>query len=252
AATDGKSATVTYTVPKNALVSTDEAKTDTVQVVVTNTYTKEYGSFDVKITINPPSTALPAAKDALPEDRLDADDEALSDDLEAEEGAVTYGGARTIEALTADQRRVLAEGGYIIAAILPEIRAEESGQYDLEAVSLDEAAPEGYELVWFAFPVDVESSDDDLIAEFYDEAGAEVFAVPEGRVVVPSPWLEAEITYAPVIAVKAPAAGDAKDSLENAEEGDTVTEKALEEAGEKPADEDEAPVIELTAEDKSE
>ena len=188
------------------------------------------------------STALPADKDSSEEaetakDTLSADKALSGDELPAGEGTVTYGESRGESALTEAERTALSEGGYIIAAILPEITTDESGQYDLDAVSLDEAAPEGYELAWFAFPRRAESSDDDSIAEFYDEAGAEVFAVPEGRKVIPSPWLEKEVTYAPVIAVKAPSTADAKTSFDHAAEGDTVTVKAIEEAAQKTAEE---------------
>jgi len=71
-----------------------------------------------------------------------------------------------------------------------------------------------------------------------------VFAVPEARKVVPSPWLEKEVIYAPVIAVKAPSTTDAKTSFDQAQEGDTVTVQAIEEATEnKSADSGEATVI---------
>ena len=81
--------------------------------------------------------------------------------------------------------------------------------------------------MWFAFPQGVEASTDDEIAEFFDEAGADIETVPASRKIVVSPWLEAEVTYAPVIVVKAEDADGAKDSLEGAEAGDVVTEEAL-------------------------
>ncbi len=212
-------------------------------ISATNTLTKAVTIMRVSVDVTPHDvSALPAEKDALPENEElsenEATEETLSaDELPAGEGTVTYGEARGESTLTEAERKAISDSGYIIAAILPEITADESGQYDLDAVSLDTAAPEGYELVWFAFPRNVESSDDDAIAEFYDEAGAEVFAVPEARKVVPSPWLEKEVIYAPVIAVKAPSTTDAKTSFDQAQEGDTVTVQAIEEATQNSAQE---------------
>gem|GEM_PF-4460961 len=234
---DGSEAVVTVTANKG--VSPDiEA---TMAITVTNLSSKASATKEIKIKVAAYVEALPAEKDALPEDKLAEEESselaAEDDELSVGEGTVTYGEARGESTLTEAERKAIADSGYIIAAILPEITADESGQYDLDAVSLDTAAPEGYELVWFAFPRNVESSDDDAIAEFYDEAGAEVFAVPEARKVVPSPWLEKEVIYAPVIAVKAPSAGNAKTSFDQAQEGDTVTVQAIEEATQNSAQE---------------
>ena len=237
---NGTGCTVTLTAPKGITTAVNGAE---FSVTVKNKSTGAMASKTVTINVTAYSEALPAEKDATPEDKAalpetEAEEEALTEEEELAEGegTVTYGRARTESGLTQAERRALAEGGYIIAAILPEITTDASGQYDLDVVSLDEAAAEGAELVWFAFPRNAEKSEDDSIAEFYDEAGAEIYAVPESKRVVVSPWLEAEVTYAPVIAVKAPLAGDAKTSLDEAEEGDTVTEQAIEEAAETPAE----------------
>ncbi len=234
---DGSEAVVTVTANKG--VSPDiEA---TMAITVTNLSSKASATKEINIKVAAYVEALPAEKDALPEDKLAEEESselaAEDDELSVGEGTVTYGEARGESTLTEAERKAISDSGYIIAAILPEITADESGQYDLDAVSLDTAAPEGYELVWFAFPRNVESSDDDAIAEFYDEAGAEVFAVPEARKVVPSPWLEKEVIYAPVIAVKAPSTTDAKTSFDQAQEGDTVTVQAIEEATQNSAQE---------------
>ena len=101
------------------------------------------------------------------------------------------------------------------------------GQYDLD-VELNENAPEGAELVWFAFP-STATTDDDIV-DFYDEAGASVEGVPASHKIIASPWLNEGVTYAPVIAVKTVNAGGARDTLEGAEEGAVVTEEALETA----------------------
>ncbi|MBR0150283.1 MAG: hypothetical protein IJP89_02845, partial [Synergistaceae bacterium] len=250
AATNGKSATVTVTVPKGITSrdvpssSTDGLIHSTFSVTATNTITKEVGDCAIEVVVTPydgARTALPAEKDALPEEKSDEAEtpaeEAESEEEETAEGTVSYGAPRTAESLTAEETTAITEAGYIVAAILPEITADADGQYDLEAATLAENVPAGEALVWFAFPRNAEKSDDDNIAEFYDEAGAEITAVPETKTVIASPWLRKDVTYAPVIAVKAPVTSETKDSLDEATEGDTVTEQAIEEATETSADE---------------
>ena len=90
---------------------------------------------------------------------------------------------------------------YIIAAVLPEIHVTESGLYELE-VELDENINIGEKLIWLAMPQNSEPSEDDLIAEFYDETGQEIFAVPENHLITISAWFNKGTIYAPIIAVK--------------------------------------------------
>ena len=113
------------------------------------------------------------------------------------EPAITFGHDRT----EAPQASGLTRNGYIIAAVLPEISVNVSGMYDIEA-ALYENVPEGAELCWFAYPEEAGKSEDDEIAEFYDEAGAEISTVPSSRKVVVSAWLNEGVKYYPVIAVK--------------------------------------------------
>ena len=188
------------------------------------------------ITVNP----YVADDSASPEDEADADTEADVDETEADgedeeelargEGDVILGEARTEAALTAAERAAIAAEGYMIAAVLPEVTVTEDGLYDLDVAELVAEAPEGAELVWFAFPRNAAASEDDEIAEFYDEAGAEIEVVPAERKVVPAAWFNAEVTYAPVIAVKVPATEETKDTAEDVEAGDVVTLEALEAA----------------------
>ena len=95
----------------------------------------------------------------------------------------------------------IAGDEYMVAALLPPVSADESGMYDIDAVISDDVAV-GLELVYFAFPEDGEKSEDDEIAEFYDDEGAEIETVPENRRVTVSAWFSAGRVYAPVIAVK--------------------------------------------------
>ena len=102
--------------------------------------------------------------------------------------------------ISAETRAIDVDDSYIIAARLPEVSVDVSGMYDFDA-ELSENAPVGAKLYWLAYP-DGEGSDDDEIAEFYDEAGAEIDAVPEGRRISVSVWLNEGVKYSPLIAVK--------------------------------------------------
>lgn len=134
---------------------------------------------------------IPDVQPEEPAQTQTEDDVALT-----EEAVISFGHERTS---TPHQAEIEGEG-YIIAAILPEISVDVSGMYDLEA-ELCEDISAGAKLYWLAYP-DGEGSEDDTIAEFYDEAGAEVETVPESRKVVVSVWLNEGVKYAPVIAVK--------------------------------------------------
>ena len=122
----------------------------------------------------------------------------------ADEATVTVGAPRTFADVTEAQKAFLAEKGYKVIAVLPEISATADGQQDFE-VELDEDAPEGEKMVYVPFPKDVEETEDDRIADFYDEAGAAIEEVPEGKNIVVAPWLRADVVYQPVIAVEAAA-----------------------------------------------
>lgn len=89
--------------------------------------------------------------------------------------------------------------GYVIVAELGEISCDISGMYDF-SVTLSDDADIGAELVYMAGS-DVPSDDDD-IAEFYDETGEEVTCVPESRRITLSVWMNEGVIYSPVIAVK--------------------------------------------------
>ena len=90
---------------------------------------------------------------------------------------------------------------FIKVAELGIISADEDGLYDFEVV-LSEDAEIDSELLWLAFPQDVEDSEDDEICEFYDVEGEEIDSVPEDRIIKISVWLEEGIIYKPVIAAK--------------------------------------------------
>ncbi len=264
----GATATLTVTVPKgfknnqkkdtaNPVVDeetgkktyhyTDEYLYTELTVTLTNNSTKDTGEMVFKFKVKP---AEPTAKDmadfnvepgedpddedseventnALPQNVTENKSEA--DEAEADERLIV-GEARTADSLTASERAFLAENGYVIAAILPEVKATESDWYNMN-VALAEEAPKGGELVWFAFPRNAEATEDDE-AVFYDAEGAEITSVPEEHKAEVSAWLNEDVTYAPVIAVKVDNATGAKDTLNDADAGDVVTEDALKEAKE--------------------
>ncbi len=86
---------------------------------------------------------------------------------------------------------------YVIAAVIPEISTIESGNYELE-VSVDKAVPEGSLLKLFMFP----SEETEEIYTFMNDEGEEINSVPGSYKLTVSMWLNAGITYRPVLAAK--------------------------------------------------
>ena len=76
-----------------------------------------------------------------------------------------------------------------------------SKQYDFDLI-LDDTAPVGAELFYFANADETGKSEDDEIVDVTDDTGEEINTVPESRLITISPWLNAGVTYQPVIAVK--------------------------------------------------
>ena len=72
--------------------------------------------------------------------------------------------------------------------------------YDFADVVLDERARVGEKLLWLANSS--EPSDDDNIAEFFDDNGQEIDVVPENRKINISVWLNAERIYKPAVIVR--------------------------------------------------
>ena len=161
------------------------------------------------LTVKDPNNTKVAAEEVTENtNELYAYDESIPEDTEVNaeakaesESAITFGSERNANSLSAGQSAILSDGGYVIAKVLPEMKVSESAMYDIE-VELDESIETGAKLIWFAFPKDYESSDDDEIAEFYDESGAEIDCVPESHKFTVGAWLNEGITYEPIIAVK--------------------------------------------------
>ena len=122
-------------------------------------------------------------------------------EAEADEPKLAFGAPRTVANLTAAQKAFLAEKGYTVIAVLPEVTADADGQAEI-AVELIEDAPKGAKLVYIPFPKNAEETDDDKIADFYDEAGEAIENVPAGQNITVAPWFRAGVTYEPVIAAE--------------------------------------------------
>ena len=169
---------------------------DPTEPVVTTTTTEETDSSETESTGAAPKTNGTAGltyNGALPDE---------ADDESAEDVTVTVGEPRTVADLTAGQQAYLAAKGLKVIAVLPEISANADGQQEF-AVELDEDAPEGAKMVYVPFPQDVEETEDDSIADFYDADGEAIEEVPAEKDITVAPWLRADVVYQPVIAVEA-------------------------------------------------
>ena len=138
---------------------------------------------------------------------------------------IRQGRPRSFSALTDSEREILSqERGYIVA-ILPEISVDVSGVYSFDSVdsfanvNSSPDVPAGALLVWHSFrrntSNDSESSSSaldvriladestsetsDTPAVFYDTEGNVIDSLPENKILNISAYLEAGITYAPVI-----------------------------------------------------
>ena len=191
---DGNTATVSGTAPAEA------KKKITVKVTAANAD----GKATKKVVIQTTEATTPPdpepEPDPDPEEEEEASVSTMPDKSKTESVAtLTLGAERDISSI----RKIDADAleGYTIAAVLPEITVTESGLYDLE-VDLFEDIEAGRKLVWFAFPQNRATNDDDEFAEFYDADGAEITETTEAHEIGVSVWLNSGDLYAPVIAVE--------------------------------------------------
>ncbi len=146
------------------------------------------------------------------------------------------GAERSAESLTDEEKAALSD--YVIAAILPELSVVENGQYDFE-VDLDENVIAGAHLEWFAFPRTAAATEDDEIVDFATSKGEPTEVIPSDHFVIVSPWLTANVTYAPVIAVKAEEVAKLEAEKAAAEAENPTEESESEEAEETETEEEE-------------
>ena len=174
------------------------------------------GSYKVKVTVKNSAgsvskvftiklNAAPAINEDVSDNISDSDnlpsDKSTSQTGTQEKLSFPENFAGNNSGLTAGDIAEIDGKKYIIAAVLAPVKASESGQYDFD-ISLSSKAKTGEKLIWFACPYDSESSTDDEIADFYDETGKEIFAVPESHLITVSPWLREGVIYEPLILVE--------------------------------------------------
>ena len=180
----------------------------TVSITATNA-NDESVSKNFKMTVAKSKTALTSTSKSTPnelkihselEDEIEIELETVEEfeNYETNYMAVPENQNQVKKALSAKNK---IPEGYIKIAELGIISSDKDGLYDFE-VELDEQAQEGAELLWLAFPKDVEHSEDDEICEFYDSEGEEINSVPKDKIINISVWLEEGIIYEPVIAAK--------------------------------------------------
>ena len=123
---------------------------------------------------------------------------------------ITVSGARDISSLTIGELASITAADGVIAAVLPEIRTNDSAFYTPESVDcfanvkISDDVPTGWRLVWNAFTrgkanaLSMEDAEDDNV-QFTDSDGNIIITVPEDHTVNVSAWLDADTLYAPVI-----------------------------------------------------
>ena len=197
----GRKAVLTFTLAKNKLA----AEESDFVVQATNSTNKQSGTLTIHVTANK-STADETSSASnngssggfAPDARTYGGSEAEAVDDGGDDEAVVFGTPRTTGQLTAEQKAFIERKGYVVVAVLPEVMSEAEGQHELPA-ELFEDAPLGAKLVYLPFPKDVPETEDDRIADFYDEDGTPIDEVPSGRSITVDAWLRAGVTYEPVI-----------------------------------------------------
>ena len=158
---------------------------------------------------------------------------------QTDQSSITFGKNRSLSSIQADKNspssealRKLSDGGYVIAAVLPEVQVTKDGMYDF-SISLDKSVPEGSKLLWRSMPLNGEDiSDDDGGAVFRNSEGAEISEIPNGHEVSVSAWLRAGITYGPVVAAKTAGNSEVKVSeIAEIEDAESESEKRSTSAG---------------------
>lgn len=197
----GQKAVLTLTLPKNKLT----AEESDFVVQATNSISKKSGTLTVHVSANKASasassnteTFSAAIENVTQEYAHEVRTEAHDVDSEEEVGFEVLS-LPVQTGLTSGQKAFIESRGYVVVAVLPEILAKFDGQQDLD-VELEENAPVGAKLMWLALPQNSEQSEDDEIADFWDEDGEPIETVPSGRKIVVSAWLRKNVIYRPLI-----------------------------------------------------
>ena len=178
---------------------------DVVDGVITGTPSTE-GSYKVTITATNPVKSVSKKNLTLKVNKAaeNTDIPAVNDDgdvsLHSDNGGGSYVPQTTNEDTghATDDKYSYSES-YVIVAELGVISSDVEGLHEF-GIALPDYVPEGSELVYIANSDS--PSDDDEIAEFYDDEGNEISGVPESRKITISIWLNPERIYNPAIGIK--------------------------------------------------
>ena len=189
---DGNSATISGTTPKKA------GKT-TIKITASNADGKVTKSIVLKTTATETKENVGdlVAEVDEPKEEVKSENQTLTAVKNPE--PVNFGEARSIKSLGKNELDALEN--YTIAAVMPTLNVTESGLYDFE-IELVPEIEAGKELSYFAFAQNRDKNSDDEFAEFFALDGEQITKTTEEHKILITIWLNAEDTYAPVIAVK--------------------------------------------------
>ena len=161
----------------------------------------EAGKFKVKISAaNSAKTTEKSYKLTVFANTTQSSTSQTAENITSNSGYIAQNTSRNVSAINdVVMDDVAFTGEYRIVADLGTISVDEAGMYDF-TVTLSDDAPAGKELLYLAGSN--EPSEDDTIAEFFDETGEEVSTVPESRNVTVSVWLKKDVIYTPSLAVR--------------------------------------------------
>ena len=173
-----------------------ESGTFPVKVSAANSLKTVQKSYKLVVTASttPPTTS----QDTTPQ-AVNSQQSAESKTGYAAQNVSRHGAAIRADMNDVDVNDDVSAGEYSIVADLGTVSVDEAGMYDF-TVTLSDDTHAGKELLYLAGSN--EPSNDDAIAEFYDDTGEDISTVPENRTITVSVWLKKGITYTPSIAVK--------------------------------------------------
>ncbi|MBQ7560937.1 MAG: putative Ig domain-containing protein [Synergistaceae bacterium] len=200
---DNSDASITGTPAETSGKNFNAPGTYRVKVIAKNSAGTKSKTFKIKLNAAQ-ITEVESAQKVLSESEFESESESLSsifpDNQESNAQKLSFleNFAGNNKDFTAGDLAEIDGKKYIIAAVIAPVKSLESGQFDFN-VELSEKAPTGAKLTWLACPYDSEDSQDDEIADFYDETGKEIFTVPESHSITVSPWLRKCVIYEPLI-----------------------------------------------------
>ena len=172
-----------------------------VKVSAANSLKTVQKSYKLTVTASttPPTTPPDATSQDTTPQAVNSQQSAESKTGYAAQNVSRHGAAIRVDMNDVDVNDDVLAGEYSIVADLGTISVDESGMYDF-SVTLSDDSRTGKKLLYLAGSN--EPSEDDAIAEFYDDTGEEIDCVPENRIITVSVWLKKGIIYTPFLAVK--------------------------------------------------